>query len=387
LISFFLDVLLNGENVVGSRLVLFGAAKQTYLGLSYCEENRMRAYFNVFRQRILCLTIVAISGFSLSASQATAQDFINGFETDTNGWNMVPIPIFAAQRVPSGDLEIPSASGGWHASGILPVTNWGETSDEFPVGGFFTTLDIYLDVNTFADNDSQLYFSSSINDTTNVRRRNFVFNIGFYNDGPGSDNRFVMSASNNVIKFPNFPREGIAPVIVDTTGWYTFTHIFRDSGSGVLEVEMTVSDASGTELANWTLNNSSDVIDDTVGGNGDGGFSVNDFGFGLAFDNSAKLSSSDSDGDGVSDADDLYPNSDVRPTVIIDGHDSGVENSVDPFGCTINDLIQIIAESSSNHGAFVRGVAKLTNALKKDGLISGKEKGKIQSAAAQSSLP
>lgn len=349
----------------------------------------MRTYFNVLRQHFRPLTAIAVLGLCLSTSQATAQDFFNGFETDTTGWNVIPIPFFSAERVPSGDLGIPSASGDWHATGILPVTNWGGTSDEFPAGGFITTVDIYLDVDTFAGNDSQLYFSSSINDTTNVRRRNFVFNIGFYNDdaGLGTGNRFVIGASNNVIKFPNFPREGISPLVVDTTGWYTFTHIFRDNGSGVLEVEMIVTDSDGAELANWALSNPSDVIGDTVGGNGDGGFTANDFVFGFAFDNSAKLSSSDSDGDGVPDADDLYPNSDVRPTVIIDGNDSGVENSVDVFGCTVNDLIQIIAESSSNHGAFVRGVAKLTNDLKKDGLISGKEKGKIQSAAAKSNLP
>ncbi len=349
----------------------------------------MRTYFNVFRQHFLSLTTIAVIGLSLSTSQATAQDFFNGFETDTTGWNVIPIPVFSAQRVPSGDLGIPSASGDWHATGILPVTDWGGTSSEFPVGGYLTTVDIYLDVDTFAGNDSQLYFSSSINDTANIRLRNFVFNLGFYNDniGPGSGNRFVISASNNVIKFPNFAREGLSPLVVGTTGWYTFTHVFRDNGSGVLEVEMVVSDANGAELANWVLSNSFDVIGETVGGNGDGGFTANDFVLGLAFDNSAKLSSSDSDGDGVPDADDLYPNSDVRPTVIIDGNDTGVENSVDEIGCTINDLIQIIADSDSNHGAFVKGVAKLTNDLKKNGLISGKEKGKIQSVAAKSSLP
>ncbi len=359
------------------------------LGEILSGENLMRTGLNTLRKYLFSLAAIAILGLPISTSDVTAQDFFSGFETDTTGWNVIPISFFSAQRVPSGDLGIPSASGDWHATGMLPVTIWGGTSNEFPVGGFLTTVDIYLDVNTFADNDSQLYFSSSINDTANVRRRNFVFNIGFYNDnaGPGTGNRFVISASNNVIKFPNFPREGIAPLVVNTTGWYTFTHIFRDNGSGVLEVEMAVADANGTELANWALSNPSDVIGDTVGGNGDGGFTANDFVMGLAFDNTAKLSSSDSDGDGVPDADDLYPNSDVRPTVIIDGNDSGVENSVDVFGCTINDLVQIIAESSSNHGAFVKSVAKLTNDLKKDGLISGKEKGKIQSAAAKSSLP
>jgi hypothetical protein len=40
-----------------------------------------------------------------------------------------------------------------------------------------------------------------------------------------------------------------------------------------------------------------------------------------------------------------------------------------------------------NHGKFVRCVAKLTKELKKAGVIPGKEKGPIQSCAAQADIP
>ena len=66
------------------------------------------------------------------------------------------------------------------------------------------------------------------------------------------------------------------------------------------------------------------------------------------------------------------------------GIDSGVENHLFPTGCTSADLIANLAAASTNHGSFVSGIADLTNEWKADGLISGREKGAIQSAAARS---
>ena len=95
----------------------------------------------------------------------------------------------------------------------------------------------------------------------------------------------------------------------------------------------------------------------------------------------------DSDGDGVLDSDDACPNSDLAPTVVIDGCDSGVGNALDATGCTISDLIAEIAAGAKNHGGFVSGVAHLLNDLKKAGVISGGDKGAIQRCAAQADLP
>jgi len=99
----------------------------------------------------------------------------------------------------------------------------------------------------------------------------------------------------------------------------------------------------------------------------------------------------DTDGDGVPDdfptGSDECDESDLTPTVVIDGCDSGVANTLFEDGCTISDEIAECAEGAKNHGKFVSCVSKLTNGLKKDGLISGKEKGKIQKCAAQSDLP
>lgn len=72
---------------------------------------------------------------------------------------------------------------------------------------------------------------------------------------------------------------------------------------------------------------------------------------------------------------------------MIDGCDSGVPNTLLPGGCTIADQVAECAAGAANHGAFVSCVAALTNQLKEDGLISGAQKGAIQSCAARADIP
>lgn len=97
----------------------------------------------------------------------------------------------------------------------------------------------------------------------------------------------------------------------------------------------------------------------------------------------------DSDGDGCTDDVDPHPNSNQDPTVVIDGCDSGVANVfVSSDGCsTMNDLIGDCAANATNHGQFVSCVSALTNAWKAAGIITGQQKGKIQSCAAQADIP
>jgi hypothetical protein len=80
-------------------------------------------------------------------------------------------------------------------------------------------------------------------------------------------------------------------------------------------------------------------------------------------------------------------NSDLSATVIIDGCNTGVPNTLFPRGCTISDLIAACAEGASNHGHFVSCISHLTNDLKKAGTITGPQKGAIQSCAAQANIP
>ena len=92
----------------------------------------------------------------------------------------------------------------------------------------------------------------------------------------------------------------------------------------------------------------------------------------------------DTDGDGVGDNADACDTSDLSLTVVIGGQDTFVFNELFEDGCTITDLIVGLASSAGNHGAFVSGVAHLTNDLKSRGVITNKEKAAIQKAAAQS---
>ena len=95
----------------------------------------------------------------------------------------------------------------------------------------------------------------------------------------------------------------------------------------------------------------------------------------------------DADLDGVPDDVDCGPNSNFAPTVVIGSCDSGVPNTFFTSGCTISDLITKCAAGARNHGGFVSCVAHLTNDLKKAGIISGNQKGAIQSCAAGASIP
>lgn len=108
--------------------------------------------------------------------------------------------------------------------------------------------------------------------------------------------------------------------------------------------------------------------------------------------NSLALGGGDSDGDGVPDADDVCPNTVLGSAVTVGGIDSGIENGFDPErGCSTADEVNLVTEDCSigarNHGQFASCFARGANSLKASGIISGKDKGALQSAAAQSDLP
>jgi len=94
----------------------------------------------------------------------------------------------------------------------------------------------------------------------------------------------------------------------------------------------------------------------------------------------------DSDGDGVPDVADNCIISDMRAIISIENCNTGVGNKLLDNGCTMNDLIAKCINGSENHGAFVSCVTHLTNGWNNNGMISGKEKGAIQSCTAKSDI-
>lgn len=248
-------------------------------------------------KKILCFLTAAV----LAAAPGYAQTFYSqGFEADNSGWN-----VFSgahATRVASGTNGVASKTGSFHAEAGTAVTHWGgysftpgctgsSCSGTFPADGYTTAVDIYLDMAATTTNDKRFDFSSAINVPAGAHRRDFVFNAGFYNDTDvtGSGPRFVISASNNATRSSSYPKNpGRSPFTITTTGWYTFKHKFYNNGGGVLAVDLSIINASGTTINTWTLSDPTDIIGSTVGGNRYGWFVANEFSF-LAIDNSTLI--------------------------------------------------------------------------------------------------
>jgi hypothetical protein len=99
--------------------------------------------------------------------------------------------------------------------------------------------------------------------------------------------------------------------------------------------------------------------------------------------------SSDSDGDGLGDNSDPFPISDQSPTVIIGGVDSGVANRPFAPGATLADFLTATladcAIDAKNHGKVVSCFSKLLNELKKNDIITKKEKGALQKTVSRKS--
>ena len=95
----------------------------------------------------------------------------------------------------------------------------------------------------------------------------------------------------------------------------------------------------------------------------------------------------DSDGDGVGDNGDLNDNSNLRATIVVGGTDTGVSNSVNASGLSLQDYIDEIEGSEyRNHGAYVSTVSHLAEAWLDAGVITDAEKDIIVSSAARSDI-
>jgi len=242
---------------------------------------------------------------SLVSADAPPGPYFNGFETNTAGWfNFSGATI---TRVPSGSPStyatgVTPSSGNYYArlgidpspdsctfgGGTAPIyygpyTNFGGYSSIFPLGGYTTGVDIYLDVPyAIANPDTRFDWSSAVNDTSGGFRRDFVFNVG--TDPLG----YVITGGNNATRCGANPADpGHSPVVhVIASGWYTFKHTFSGLAGGPLTVTLQVMPAgSNVPLGTWVRSDPSDVIGVTVGGNRYGWFVQNEFD-GLAIDNS-----------------------------------------------------------------------------------------------------
>ncbi|MBK7427364.1 MAG: hypothetical protein IPI60_10240 [Saprospiraceae bacterium] len=200
----------------------------------------------------------------------------NDFEIEVgaNNWNGVTL-------TPSGTDGFASANGAQHAKlpaggGPMGTTSsafsqLGGYSSVFPSFGYQVNLKLYLNVEGGWANDTRVDYSCASNNTLGAHRRDFIYNIGFYNDetGPGANiNRFVISTSNSAGRSNSYPKNPARnPIAISTTGWYIFQQTFYDNGSGVLAVDLKIFDGANSLIHTWTLSDASDIIGSTVGGN------------------------------------------------------------------------------------------------------------------------
>ena len=235
-------------------------------------------------KKIAVLKIVGIVLVLAAIPVLAATHYFQGFETDILDWSYVT-------RVASGTNGVTSAAGAFHAEAADGAfTRFGGYESTFPNGGYTTSVDVYLNVETGNANDTRFDWSSAIGMPDGTFRRDFVFNAGFYNDSDatGDSPRFVINASNNATRSGAFPKNS-GWFSITTTGWYTFEHHFRNAGLGVLAVDLSISTLNGAPLHTWTLSDSTDIIGSTVGGHRYGWFAIQEFPI-LAIDNASLLS-------------------------------------------------------------------------------------------------
>ena len=72
---------------------------------------------------------------------------------------------------------------------------------------------------------------------------------------------------------------------------------------------------------------------------------------------------------------------------MIAGCNTGTPNTGLATGCTISDLMSECAENATTHDGYTGCVTQTLNNLKKDGVITNKQKTDIQQCAARARIP
>jgi hypothetical protein len=284
-------------------------------------------------KRLLPLIALLVALGSPVLAAAPPAPYFNGFEKNTDGWfdssnggDGVITRRSSGYSNSGGYADgITSAAGKWHArltgfpcftppnqDCVGPNTNWGGYSSTFPSGGYLTQVDIYLDINWAASHpDTRFDWSSAINDNLGNFRRDWVFNAG--TQLPLESPHFIIQSSTNAFRSganPNVPCPNPAtppnscrpPLIITTSGWYTFRHTFHDDGSGFLAVDFDIFPlGSSVALMHQTIDSNPYDPMSMVGGNRYGWFANEEIAD-LPIDNSLRTGlCHDADGDGETD--------------------------------------------------------------------------------------
>jgi hypothetical protein len=290
---------------------------------------------SIFAASLMALAAIALAVVHVSPTSAAVPTYSNGFEENTHDWTTDFGGTITRKAsgvtnppTPGGYANaVPSAAGGYHARlerAILPVpcrqetggigptvqcqgplTKWGGYNSTWPVGGYTTQLDIYLDAayaTANPDSDSgnmacllppadardpackgtRFDYSSAINNTSGAHLRDFGFNVstGLVNDDCSG---FTVLGTTNVDRIganPNLPGHQC----IETSGWYTFKHTFS-AENGFLKVLMEIIPVSGgPATASFTITGIDSIM--TVGCNRYGWLTNQEI-WGLPIDNAS----------------------------------------------------------------------------------------------------
>ncbi|MCH7839135.1 MAG: hypothetical protein IID38_02720 [Planctomycetes bacterium] len=93
----------------------------------------------------------------------------------------------------------------------------------------------------------------------------------------------------------------------------------------------------------------------------------------------------DTDNDGVIDDCDACLDSDLAKLIVLEECPTGVPNELLDDGCTMNDVLTECSVGAHNHGEWTACVARHANVWRRQGLLSGKDIGRITHCAGTSS--
>lgn len=235
--------------------------------------------------------VALLSILSQAAISKATVVFDQGFETDTAGWfDENNGWAGTATRVASGTGGVTSSSGGFHgefaqtstavAGGTTgPFSQFDGYRTVWP-GGFSAEVDVFLDTSWAAGEGFD--YSVAATGQDGLHQRDFIFHV----TKDTSTGSLLVAGSNNTNFDPKENLENGNHVEVNSSGWYTLQHVFRDAGDGSLAVDLNLIDSVGSVLFTETRNNDTlDIIATEIGGNRYGWFTNIDIAGGIAVDN------------------------------------------------------------------------------------------------------
>ena len=95
----------------------------------------------------------------------------------------------------------------------------------------------------------------------------------------------------------------------------------------------------------------------------------------------------DSDGDGFVDDCDACLDSDLGESIVLGECTTGVPNQLPDDGCTMMDVLTECSVGAHSHGELTACVARHANEWRRQGLLSGKNVGRIVHCAGSSNEP